>query len=125
MTALMSTHDIAVRRPPVEVEIVVPVYNEAAQLAERVTTLRRFLDNSFPFRALVTIVDNASTDDTFVVATHLAGTMPGVAALHLPRKGRGHALRTAWSTSTAPVVAYMDVDLSTSLTALVPLVAPL
>ena len=45
--------------------------------------------------------------------------------MHLARKGRGHALRTAWSTSAAPVVAYMDVDLSTSLSALLPLVAPL
>ncbi len=45
--------------------------------------------------------------------------------MHLPRKGRGYALRAAWSTSDAPVVAYMDVDLSTSLPALLPLVAPL
>jgi putative flippase GtrA len=45
--------------------------------------------------------------------------------MHLARKGRGYALRSAWSTSTAPVVAYMDVDLSTSLSALLPLVAPL
>jgi putative flippase GtrA len=70
-------------------------------------------------------VDNASTDGTFELATQLARTTPGVAALHLPRKGRGYALRTAWSSSTAPVVAYMDVDLSTSLSALLPLVAPL
>jgi putative flippase GtrA len=126
MTALVPTDDdIAVRRLPVDVEIVVPVYNEAAQLAERVTTLRHFLDDSFPFRTVVTIVDNASTDDTFEVASRLADTVPGVAALHLPRKGRGHALRSAWSTSAAPVVAYMDVDLSTSLSALLPLVAPL
>jgi Glycosyl transferase family 2 len=48
-----------------------------------------------------------------------------VAVLRLHRKGRGHALRAAWSTSSAPVVAYMDVDLSTSLTALLPLVTPL
>jgi putative flippase GtrA len=51
--------------------------------------------------------------------------MRGVAAMHLPRKGRGYALREAWSTSEAPVVAYMDVDLSTDLAALLPLVAPL
>ena len=109
----------------VDVEVVVPVYNEAPHLAERITELRRFLDESFPFRALVTIVDNASTDDTFIVATELARSLDGVAAMHLPRKGRGYALRTAWSTSEAPVVAYMDVDLSTSLPALLPLVAPL
>jgi glycosyltransferase involved in cell wall biosynthesis len=113
------------RRVAADVEIMVPVYNEAAQLAERITALRRFLDTSFPVRALVTIVDNASTDATFEVATALAATTPGVAAMHLPRKGRGYALRQSWSTSTAPVVAYMDVDLSTSLEALLPLVAPL
>ena len=113
------------RKIPVDVEIVVPVYNEAEHLVERVTELRRYLDESFPFRALVTLVDNASTDETFDLASRLAAVTPGVAAVHLPRKGRGHALRTAWSTSVAEVVAYMDVDLSTSLSALLPLVAPL
>ena len=113
------------RRVPLDVEIVVPVYNEAAQLEERITALRTFLDTSFPFRALVTVVDNASTDDTAKVAAELESRMPGVAAMHLPRKGRGYALRAAWSTSEAPVIAYMDVDLSTSLSALLPLVAPL
>ena len=107
------------------VEIVVPVYNEAPQLAERIIALRTYLDESFPFRTVVTIVDNASTDGTFAVATALTDSLTGVAALHLDRKGRGYALREAWSTSSAPVVAYMDVDLSTDLTALLPLVAPL
>jgi glycosyltransferase involved in cell wall biosynthesis len=126
MTALAPFEaDVDPRRTPVDVEIVVPVYNEAPQLAERITALRRFLDESFPFRALVTIVDNASTDDTYEVAAGLAACMPGVAVMHLARKGRGYALRSAWSTSQAPVVAYMDVDLSTSLSALLPLVAPL
>ncbi len=126
MTALAPFEaDADPRRVPLDVEIVVPVYNEAAQLAERITALRAFLDQSFPFRALITIVDNASTDDTDKVARHLAATVRGVAAMHLPRKGRGYALRAAWSTSEAPVVAYMDVDLSTSLPALLPLVAPL
>ena len=126
MTALAPFEaDVDPRRVPLDVEIVVPVYNEAAQLAERITALRKFLDDSFPFRTLITVVDNASTDDTDKVAHQLAATMRGVAAMHLPRKGRGYALRAAWSTSDAPVVAYMDVDLSTSLSALLPLVAPL
>ena len=45
--------------------------------------------------------------------------------VHLPQKGRGRALHAVWSTSDAPVLAYMDVDLSTDLDALLPLVAPL
>ncbi len=126
MTALAPYEaDVDPRQISMDVEIVVPVYNEAAQLAERITALRTFLDESFPFRTLVTVVDNASTDDTSRVAGELAAQLRGVAAMRLPRKGRGYALREAWSTSAAPVVAYMDVDLSTSLPALLPLVAPL
>jgi putative flippase GtrA len=107
---------------PYEVEVVVPAYNEAPHLEASVTRLRRYLDESFPFRTVVTIVDNGSTDGTPLVAQRLASTMDGVQALILPRKGRGYALRTAWSASEAAVVAYMDVDLSTSLSALLPLV---
>ena len=109
----------------VDVDIVIPVYNEEDQLAASVTRLRDFLDGSFPFSATVTIADNASTDSTWAVASELADTVDGVGAIHLDRKGRGRALRTAWSQSTATVVAYMDVDLATELDALLPLVAPL
>src|ERR1700722_19530819 len=107
---------------PLQVEIVVPVYNEAPNLEAGITRLRRYLDESFPFRTVVTIVDNGSTDGTALVAQRLASTLEGVQALILARKGRGYALRTAWSASEADVVAYMDVDLSTSLSGLLPLV---
>ncbi len=112
-------------RPPADVEIVVPVYNEAQQLAASITALRTYLDTSFPLVATITIADNASTDDTWRIASGLAADLPGVHALHLDQKGRGRALRAVWSTSTASVVAYMDVDLATGLDALLPLVAPL
>jgi putative flippase GtrA len=51
--------------------------------------------------------------------------MSEVAAVHLPEKGRGRALKHVWTHSDAVVLAYMDVDLSTDLGALLPLVAPL
>ena len=108
-----------------DIEIVIPVYNEAAGLAESVKRLRDYLDSSFPYVTTVTIVDNASTDGTWRIATELARTLPRTDAVHLDRKGRGRALRHAWLASDAPVVAYMDVDLSTDLDALLPLVAPL
>ena len=59
------------------------------------------------------------------IACRLANELDGVQALHLDQKGRGRALRSAWLASTARVVAYMDVDLSTDLDALLPLLAPL
>jgi putative flippase GtrA len=108
-----------------DVDIVIPVYNEVEQLAASITTLRSYLDSSFPFVTTITIADNASTDGTAQVATDLAATLPGVQTIRLDQKGRGRALRAAWLASTASVVSYMDVDLSTGLDALLPLVAPL
>jgi glycosyltransferase involved in cell wall biosynthesis len=106
-------------------ELVIPVYNEENALEASVRRLRNYLDESFPFETHVRIVDNASTDGTWEIARRLADSFCGVSALHLDRKGRGYALRTAWSASTAELVAYMDVDLSTDLGGLLPLVAPL
>lgn len=107
------------------VEVVVPVYNEEAILASSITRLRGYLSTSFPFRWRILIADNASTDRTLEIATSLAAEHDDVRVLHLGQKGRGRALRAAWLASDADVVTYTDVDLSTGLDALLPLVAPL
>ena len=73
----------------------------------------------------MTIADNASTDGTAVVAQRLAHQHDEVRVVHLAEKGRGRALKKVWSESDADVLVYMDVDLSTDLNALLPLVAPL
>ncbi|WP_232303815.1 glycosyltransferase family 39 protein [Pseudofrankia sp. DC12] len=106
-------------------EIVIPVHNEEADVGPSVRRLHAFLLDGFPFSFQITIADNASTDGTWALAEELAAGLPGVRATWLPAKGRGRALRAAWSASRAAVVAYMDVDLSTGLGALLPLVAPL
>ena len=106
-------------------DIVVPVYNEQVNLANSVRRLRRYLRQHFPFKARITIADNASTDDTPQIAAQLAEDLTDVRVVRLEQKGRGRALHDVWSTSDAPVLAYMDVDLSTDLAALAPLVAPL
>jgi putative flippase GtrA len=106
-------------------DIVVPVFNEKRQLAASIHRLHEYLSTSFPFTFRITIVDNASTDDTHAIARRVAADLPHVRAVHLERKGRGRALRAAWSMSDASVLAYSDVDLSTDLNALLPLVAPL
>jgi len=110
---------------PPDVEIVVPVHDEQATLERSVRRLHRFLSAGFPFSWRIVVADNASTDSTPAIAAALAAELPGVEHLRLERKGRGRALRAAWSASTAEVVCYMDVDLSTDLRALLPLVAPL
>jgi glycosyltransferase involved in cell wall biosynthesis len=107
------------------VEIAIPVFNEARTLEASVRRLHRYLSDHLSMAWRITLVDNASTDATHFVARSLAANLPFVDVLHLDRKGRGLALRTAWSASHATVVAYMDVDLSTDLGALLPLIAPL
>jgi putative flippase GtrA len=106
-------------------DIVIPVYNEERDIEGCIRRLHRYLATEVPYSARITVADNASTDNTLAVAQRLADELPDVEVLHLDAKGRGGALCAAWTASDADVVAYMDVDLSTELSALMPLVAPL
>ncbi|GGO19217.1 glycosyltransferase [Micromonospora parathelypteridis] len=128
MTALSGPRAAVQARPSAAgavLDVVIPVHNEEADLGPCVRRLHAHLSEHFPYPFQITIADNASVDDTLKVADGLAGELPGVEVLHLDAKGRGRALSAAWSASSAPVLAYMDVDLSTDLAALLPLVAPL
>ena len=106
-------------------DVVVPVYNEQAALRQSILRLHRYLQEHFPFSTRITIADNASVDDTPRIAAELAEELDGVRVVRLEQKGRGRALHFVWAASDAPVLAYMDVDLSTDLAALAPLTAPL
>jgi glycosyltransferase involved in cell wall biosynthesis len=107
------------------VDIVIPVYNEAVALERSIRRLHDFLVANLPLAWRIVIADNASTDRTLGIARALAATLPNVSVLHLDAKGRGRALRAAWSLSDADVLCYMDADLSTDLAALLPLIAAL
>jgi putative flippase GtrA len=127
MTALLpGAEDEALAtapRPPV-LDVVVPVHNEETDLEPCLRRLHAHL-SALPFPFRITVAENASTDGTVAVATRVAAELPGVELVVVPVAGRGRALRTAWLRSDAPVLVYMDVDLSTDLAALLPLVAPL
>jgi putative flippase GtrA len=110
---------------PPAVDVVIPVHDEARDLGRSVHRVHAYLSASFPFTFRITVADNASSDGTWVIANQLAAELSNVRAVHLDEKGRGRALRAVWSQSDATVLAYMDVDLSTDLAALLPLVAPL
>ncbi|ASW55250.1 glycosyltransferase [Plantactinospora sp. KBS50] len=106
-------------------DVVIPVHNEETDLEPCVRRLHDYLATTFPYPFRITIADNASTDATPAVALRLAAELPRVTAVRLAEKGRGRALREVWFRSEAAVLAYMDVDLSTDLAGLLPLVAPL
>ncbi|MDQ0680765.1 glycosyltransferase involved in cell wall biosynthesis [Arthrobacter pascens] len=106
-------------------DVTIPVFNEEKDLEECLRRLHGYLQEYFPHPFRITVADNASTDGTLTIAERVAREVPEVAVVHLAEKGRGNALRRVWLASDAPVLAYMDVDLSTDLAALAPLLAPL
>lgn len=98
-----------------KIEIVIPVYNEEVAIGPCVDRLRGFLEENLSHDWQIVIANNGSTDRTAAVAEQLAAADTRVRLISLSRKGRGLALRTVWSQSSADIVSYMDVDLSTNL----------
>jgi glycosyltransferase involved in cell wall biosynthesis len=114
----------ALARP--RVDVVVPVYNEQAILERSIRKLHAFLSAELAqLDWRIVIADNASRDETGSIARELAELLPATIVISLADKGRGRALRAAWTASDADVLCYMDVDLSTELRALAPLLSAL
>ena len=104
-------------------DIIIPVLNEERALPQSIPALHGHLAANFgDFDWRIVIADNGSEDGTPEVSQQLSRDFPGVSPFRLEQRGRGLALRTAWLASEADIVAYMDVDLSTDLAALRPLV---
>ncbi|MGH7712765.1 MAG: dolichyl-phosphate beta-glucosyltransferase [Gemmatimonadaceae bacterium] len=116
--ALYQPETIKAWNPDTLVDVVIPVLNEAHVLEKSVRTVRAFLGQQLPCRWRVVVVDNGSTDGTDAVALRLSQEYTDVRFVHLPRRGRGRALRQAWTQSDADIMCYTDVDLSTELAAL-------
>ena len=114
----------------VDADIVVPVYNEQAELGSSILMLveqvRALAARENPVSAQVVIADNASSDKTWDLARHLVQSFPDeVRAVRIPKKGRGRALKLAWGSSRARARAYMDVDLSTDIAQIDELLDPI
>ena len=109
---------------PKTLDIVLPVLNEEDDLPPNTRRLHEYLSqNCGDFQWRIVIADNGSTDSTLGIAQDLSDEFPEVSFISLEYRGRGRALRQAWTESTADIVAYMDVDLSTDLNDLPNLVA--
>lgn len=106
---------------PTSVDLVIPVCNEERALGPCVERLSALCAAQSEFRVRLLVVDNGSSDATWEVLQELMSRHSQLAGLRLPERGRGRALVAAWSASQAELVAYTDVDLSTDLDALLPL----
>ncbi len=107
------------------VNVTIPVYNEEKILPSSIASLHEFLTKHARFDWEIVIANNASIDRTQEVAEGLARQYAGVRVVHLDLKGRGRALKKVWTESSADYLSYMDVDLSTNLYALPPMIEAL
>lgn len=107
------------------VDIVIPVLNEEVALPRCVETLSAFIEEHPGREWQITVADNGSRDRTPGVAAELAENGFPIRVTRLEQRGRGRALKKAWLESEADIRFYMDVDLSTRLDALIPLVEAL
>jgi glycosyltransferase involved in cell wall biosynthesis len=105
------------------VDIVIPVLNEEVALPVCIEKLMAFTSD-YPERDWrIVVADNGSTDRTTDIAIELSEQHSNISLSRLEQRGRGRALKKAWRESDADVRLYMDVDLSTDLQSLPPLVA--
>lgn len=113
--------------PTPTVDVVIPVLNEERDLGLNLPVLRDFLAGpEFSYRWRIVIADNGSEDDTPAIAQQLARRYPGeVDYLRVSAKGKGRAIKEAWERSSADIVSFMDIDLSTGLDAFTPLIDPI
>lgn len=104
--------------------VTLPVYNEAGVLEASVRKLMTFLRTIQEWEFEVVIADNGSLDQTWLIAQKLAREL-GIQAVHLNQPGRGGTLKQVWLQSRADVLSYMDIDLSTDLSAFPALIGPI
>ena len=111
-------------RSPVDVEVVVPAYNESSRLPATLAAMVGFLAEQ-PWSSRIVVVDNGSVDDTAAAVLAVAGSGVEAVAIGCSRAGKGAAVRRGLLTSRSRFVGFTDADLSTPLATLRPAVAAL
>ncbi|RKT54483.1 glycosyl transferase family 2 [Saccharothrix australiensis] len=101
-------------RRVVDLEIVIPAYNEAARLPATLRAAVAYLDER-PWRTRIVVVDNGSVDDTAEVVRGVEAGGVDLAVIGCSRAGKGAAVRRGLSAGTAAFVGFVDADLSTPL----------
>jgi glycosyltransferase involved in cell wall biosynthesis len=90
--------------------LIVPAFNEEALLESTVESLVESLKRSGAAVEII-LVDDGSADRTGEIADRLAGSIPGVSAVHQENQGIGGAFRTGTAHGAAPYVMLWPADM--------------
>ena len=97
-----------------QLTIIIPVYNEAGNIAALEQRLADFMPKSIR-RTCVLFVDDGSTDGSLGLIADACGRHEGFFYIALERNsGLSAALKAGIDTARSPLVGYMDADLQTT-----------
>ncbi|MDH6574469.1 glycosyltransferase [Kitasatospora sp. MAP5-34] len=96
----------------VDLELVIPAYNEEHRLAATVQALADHLWR-LPLTTALRVVDNGSSDRTAECVDRLAASGIPVSVVGCSRRGKGAAVARGMVTSRARWVGFCDADLAT------------
>jgi hypothetical protein len=101
---------------PLTLSIVIPAFNEAQRLVDKMALLNDAVSAGIidPWVTELIFVDDGSTDETGQLAKMLlAPAFPRMRILRLrENSGKGAAIRAGTAVAAAPVVAFLDADMS-------------
>jgi dolichyl-phosphate beta-glucosyltransferase len=119
-----STVPPAAVRTPVDVEVIIPAFDESSRLPTALAAMVTFLATR-TWSSRVVVVDNGSCDDTAAVARAVATDGVEVVAIGCADAGKGASVLRGLRTSSSRFVGFTDADLSTPPATLGPAVAAL
>lgn len=110
------------KKRTIEISLVLPAHNEADKIRAAVRQTKQALAE-FSSSYEILIAEDGSTDGTADIANRVASADSSLRHIHSDmRLGRGKALNHAFKLAQGDILAYMDVDLSTDLSYLKPLI---
>ena len=95
---------------PIGISVVMPLYNEGANITSNVGQTLGVLRLLGPFEII--LVNDGSSDNSGEEIARLAEKFPGeIVSLQLPRSGKGEALRRGTQRARGEFVVFIDADL--------------
>ncbi|MFD4371293.1 glycosyltransferase [Streptomyces sp. NPDC058486] len=104
----------SLRRPPVDLELIIPAYNEEGRLPGTIDATVAFLAGR-PWSSAVVVVDNNSSDATGDIVERFPHPRVPLYTIGCSDPGKGAAVRRGLLTSTARFVGFEDADSATPI----------
>jgi dolichol-phosphate mannosyltransferase len=99
-------------KPPVRLSLIVPTYDESANLEELLRQLTAVLEPRLSGEYEIVVVDDDSPDGTWAVAMRLSERWPAVRVMRRrTEKGLSTAVVRGWQAARGEVLAVIDADL--------------